>query len=79
MAACYEELRGQALAPSFSREDHGFALLLYQGMAAWIKAWVKFKPKRKILRSATPPKEIRFSSESRFEMVRLLVSMALGS
>jgi hypothetical protein len=79
MAASYEDLRRQSLTANFPREAHGLALLLYQGMAAWIKAWARFKPKQEFHRSTPPPKKNRFSSDSRLEIVRLLVTMALGS
>jgi len=41
LAAGYEDLRRQALEGSPSQHGLGMALLLRQGMVAWMKAWLQ--------------------------------------
>jgi hypothetical protein len=76
LVASYEELRRDALGGAM---EHGVgrALLMRQGMAAWIAACLRCGPRRPA--ATTSGERSALPSGVRGEVVRLLVEMALGA
>ena len=77
-ASRYETLRNHALQRDASVARHGLAVLLRQGMAAWLKAWSKLP--------LPPPRSAQYESPRPFpmpdgssaEVVHILAAMTLG-
>src|SRR6516162_9160309 len=76
LVAAYEDLRRQALE-GIRSEGLGLALLLGQGMAAWMKACSATLPIPSQERSV-PTAPVIWASELYTEAIRILASMALG-
>lgn len=77
-AARYEVLRHHAMQRHGAMARHGLAVLLGQGVAAWMDAWSKVPAMA--LRSAKDdsPKPCPLPAGSSAEVVRVLVAMTLG-
>ena len=75
--AGYESLRRAVLEGGGGERELGFALLIRQGMAGWIRAWstcpVPARPAGPTLGTG-----ITVSAGVRSEVTHLLVTMALG-
>jgi hypothetical protein len=78
-AARYEALRSHALDRLAPGARHGMALLLRQGMAAWIDAWsaVLEAPPPRSARGASP-RPWPLPEESSVGLVHVLAAMALS-
>lgn len=75
LAAAYEALRAEAAGGLPSTAPRGRALVLGQGLPAWIRAWVTAPP------AAPPPSPPCRSGTGGLaaDVVRLLAEMALGA
>ncbi len=80
LATHYEELRSRALEGGLLGARLGLALLLQQGLAAWMHVWRT----RVIVQAPTPAVHERCTSKhalvhgSEAEVVHVLANMALG-
>lgn len=74
----YEALRRYALEGRGPR-DLGFALLVRQGMAAWIRAWSACAGPQHPARDRVSAGGSALPEGVRGEVTRLLVTMALGA
>jgi len=74
----YEELRNQATERHAPVVRHGLAVLLRQGMAAWMDAWSKVPtpPPRSAKDNRSKPCPVPDGSGA--EVVHVLAAMALG-
>ena len=75
--ARYEELRREAVERQILAGRFGLAVLLRQGLAAWVEKWSKMPapqraPSAEILRTAPLP------DDTRAEVIHVLAAMALG-
>lgn len=79
LAARYEELRAFVLGDGDpGRRSHGLALLLRQGLAAWIAAWQRCAtPPLKEPDSPRAPVSMAPGDAARAELARVLAGMAL--
>ena len=73
----YEELRRQAVERQILGSRFGLAVLLRQGLAAWVEKWSKVPapeplPSTEILRPSPLP------DETSAEVIHVLAAMALG-
>jgi hypothetical protein len=77
-AARYETLRNHAMERDGPAARHGLAVLLRQGMAAWMDAWSTLPAPP--LRSARgdSPRPCPLPNESSAAVVHVLAAMALG-
>lgn len=74
LCAGYEALRAAATGSAASDTPRGLALLLAQGVPAWMAAWAPLPPPV----PAAPAGERPSAAGLGAEMVRLLTEMALG-
>jgi hypothetical protein len=74
--AGYEELRSQVLDGGGCHHGLGMALLLRQGMAAWMKAWMESTPRVPDDRRTTPAAAL--PENGHHEIVAILATMALS-
>jgi len=72
--AGYEALRAAATGSSVSDTPRGLALLVAQGLPAWMQAWAPLPA----LPAPAPAGERPLAAGVGAEMVRLLTEMALG-
>ena len=75
--ARYEELRRQAVERKILAARFGLAVLLQEGLAAWVEKWSKMPapqpgPSSEILRPAPLP------DDTSAEVIHVLATMALG-
>jgi hypothetical protein len=74
VCAGYEALRAQALGTLPTESPRGLAVMLTQGLPAWIRAWAA--------PASVPPPFVALAPRTEAgrgaEMVRLLTEMALG-
>ena len=75
LSAGYEALRAQAVGQLPTETPRGLALLLTQGLPAWMRAWA---PLAEMPRPAAPAEGRTVSPALGSEVVRLLAEMALG-
>jgi hypothetical protein len=77
-AALYEDLRRQALEGNSSQRGLGMALLLRQGMVAWMKAWLQSTPRPQ--EGSKPPASAGavVADDRLGEVVVILAAMALS-
>ncbi len=74
----YEVLRNHALQRDVSVARHGLAVLLRQGVAAWMEAWSKMPPPSPQLAEDENPRPCSLPDGSSAEVVRVLAAMTLG-
>jgi len=74
LCAGYEALRAAATGSAVCDTPRGLALLLAQGLPAWMRAWAPLPPPAPI----APAGERTVTAGLGGEMVRLLTEMALG-
>ncbi len=73
----YEELRSSALENCVPLLRHGLAVLLGQGLPAWMSAWVKVPtPPRPVKNTHREPKSL--PAEASVAVVHVLTAMTLG-
>jgi hypothetical protein len=75
LCAGYEALRAAATGGVLSETPRGFALLLAQGLAAWMQVVRPLPPALPIAPAGSRP----VAAVAGQEMVRVLTEMALGS
>ena len=75
-AVCYEALRHHAIQHDGPVVRHGLAVLLRQGVAAWMAAWSSV-PAAPVLCDERPD-PCSWPDSTNAELVRLLAAMALG-
>jgi hypothetical protein len=74
LCAGYESLRAAAAGSAVCDTPRGLALLLAQGLPAWMRAWSPLPPPAPIARSDERP----LAPGTGGELVRVLTEMALG-
>ena len=74
----YEALRNHALQRDVSVTRHGLAVLLRQGVAAWMEAWSKMPPPSPQPAKDESPRPCPLPDGSSAEVVRILAAMTLG-
>jgi len=74
----YEALRNHALQRDASIARHGLAVLLRQGVAAWMEAWSKMPPPSPQPAKDESPRPCPLPDGSSAEVVRVLAAMTLG-
>lgn len=74
LCTAYEALRAVATGSVVSEAPRGLALLLAQGLPAWMQAWAPLPPPVLV----GPAGERPLAAGLGAEMVRLLTEMALG-
>jgi hypothetical protein len=73
----YEALRHHAMERNVPVARHGLAVLLRQGVAAWMEAWSGV-PAAPVLRSPADERPCPWPDGTNAELVHLLAAMALG-
>lgn len=74
----YEALRNHALQRDASVARHGLAVLLRQGVAAWMEAWSKMPSPSPQPAKDESPRPCPLPEGSSAEVVRVLAAMTLG-
>ncbi|MGH9242975.1 MAG: hypothetical protein ACRD29_01390 [Acidimicrobiales bacterium] len=74
LCAGYEALRAAATGSVASETPRGLALMLAQGLPAWVRAWAPLPPPAPV----ASPGERPVAPGVGAEMVRVLTEMALG-
>lgn len=77
-ASRYEALRDDALHRDVSVPRHGLAVLLQEGVAAWMGAWSKLPAPSTQPARAGNPRPCSLPDGSSTEVVRVLADMTLG-
>ena len=77
-AARYEALRNHAMEHHAPVARHGLAVLLGQGMAAWMEAWSKLPAPPSRSAEDERPKPCPLPDGASTEVVRILAAMTLG-
>ena len=77
--AGYEGLRRAVLEGGGAERELGFALLIRQGMAGWIRAWAARVGPARPAEGPVRGTGIAVPAGVRGEMTHLLVTMALGA
>ncbi len=76
-AARYEKLRSQAIDGQAQVARYGLAVMLRQGMAAWMDAWSKLpQPSSSPSVSAESPRSSSIRGDSSVAVVHVLAAMA---
>ena len=75
----YESLRRSALNGGSGPRELGLALLMRQGMAAWIRAWSACASVPRPTRSPIGGESLTLPEGVRGDVTQLLVTMALGA
>jgi len=78
LADRYEALRAAVLERSSSGYRHSLALLLREGMAAWISAWGCVRPSLGDQSALLPTSDRMLTSMEPTPWIHLLASMALS-
>jgi hypothetical protein len=75
--ARYEEIRRYAVAQQRLTARFGLAVLLHQGLAAWVEQWSKM-PAPTPLPAAESARPSAMPEETHAEVINVLAAMALG-
>ena len=75
--ARYEELRGHAVPHQILAGRFGLAIVLRQGLAAWVEQWSKMPVPQPAL-SAEISRPSPLSEDTSAEVIHVLAAMALG-